>query len=118
MFSYLSRLMTSPVESFHKSATRPKQPDARSSPFGLNATDVTLLRCPLNVRASRPVSRSQSLTMASSPPEANQRPFAPGDGLMASEAMPLAWPVRTLVVNPVETLHNLMVLSQPPETIV
>src|SRR5215468_12192342 len=129
MFSNLSRLTTSPVESFHKITTCPRQPDASSWPLGLKATEVTLLRRPLKVRTSRPSSKSQSLTFASSPPEASQHPFRPEvgpgvgpevglkAGLMASEETPFVWPVNVRIASPDETFHILMVLSQLPETI-
>src|SRR5262247_2163344 len=121
MFSNLSRLTTSPVESFHKITTCPRQPDARSSPLGLNATEVTLLRRPLKVRTSRPSSKSQSLTFASSPPEASHHPYwpmvGPETGLTASEETPFVWPVNVRIASPDETFHNLMVLSQLAETI-
>jgi hypothetical protein len=57
------------------------EPEARSRPSGLNATDKTYQVWPLRVRTSLPVATSHSLIVLSSEPEANSRP----SGLNATE---------------------------------
>ena len=48
--------------------------DTTDLPSGVTRTHVTLCVCPANVRNSRPLARSHSLTVLSSPPDASHPP--------------------------------------------
>jgi hypothetical protein len=54
--------------------TASSEPEARSFPSGLNATEVTQPVWPSRVRTSCPVATSHSLIVLSSEPEARSRP--------------------------------------------
>jgi hypothetical protein len=64
------------------------EPEARSRPSGLNATEMTLSVWPVRVRTRLPVATSHSLIVLSLEPEARRRP----SGLNATELTQPVWP--------------------------
>jgi hypothetical protein len=79
------RVRTScPVATSHSLIVPSPEPEARSRPSGLNATDLTQPVWPSRVRTSLPVATSHSLIVLSSEPEARSFP----SGLNATELTP------------------------------
>src|SRR6516162_5321610 len=66
---------TRPLEVSQSLTLRSAPPDARMSPSGLNATDVTAAEWPRSVRSSRPELRSQSLIVPAISLDARVRPL-------------------------------------------
>jgi len=59
----------------HSLIVSSSDPEARVSPFGLNATELTLEPCPTSVWRTSPLATSHSLIVLSSDPEARVPPF-------------------------------------------
>ena len=66
----------------------------------------------LRVRISRPLSRSQTLSVLSSDPETAGRP----SGVIATALTEPEWPSRVRITLPLSRSQTLSVLSSDPET--
>eukprot|EP00962_Isochrysis_galbana_P057507 scaffold29934_cov103-Isochrysis_galbana.AAC.1 len=89
------------------------EPDAKNSPNGCHWTAAQLERWPVSVRATRPCSRSHSLSVPPAEPAMTVRSAESNDTHSTAEV----WPDRLMMALGLPIDHRFTFLSSPPVTI-